>query len=189
MIGFATMKSLRLTALVLLISQSTVNCSSDASFAGKNAPNDPPSSAPATSTAPAPTVTPPPDQTSPPPDAIVQGSFTVWPEPRVPAEWQNYDIHIQVKLPSNTTTYDRLDLSGTLTGTDGFTQEINGTAFSSNWVLGWPVPGKQSFTFVSGSGVAELVMHIPGAKRGVNDTIQVRSNLLNESQSISVTFN
>jgi hypothetical protein len=64
-----------------------------------------------------------------------------------------------------------------LVGTDGYFQPINGI-FS---II-------QPFYFVPGTGYAELVMRIPGAKRGVNDTLKVTSKLINESQNISVWF-
>jgi hypothetical protein len=128
-----------------------------------------------------------PDPVKPPPQAIVQGSFTVWPVPLVPMERQDYQIHILVKLPSNTNSYNAFDLSGTLTGTDGYTQTINGTRMSPNMLF--PLPGIQTFNFYPGVAQAKLILFIPGAARGVNDRIEVRSNLINESQSISVVFN
>jgi hypothetical protein len=121
---------------------------------------------------PSPSVQPPTPQ-----QAITQGSFTVWANPPNPVEAQPYNIHIRVKLPSNVTQYTRTDLSGTLIGTDKYIQPINGI-FSFI----------QPFYFVPGSGFAELVMRIPGAKRGVNDTLTVTSKLISESQTISILF-
>lgn len=129
--------------------------------------------------------TPPPvadavPQPQPPPvpqQAVTQGSFTVWANPPNPVEGQPYNIHVRVKLPSNVNQYARNDLSGTLVGTDGYIQPMNGI-FSLI----------QPFYFVPGSGFAELVMRIPGAKRGVNDTLKVTSRLINESQDISIWF-
>lgn len=112
-----------------------------------------------------------------PQQAVTQGSFTVWANPPNPVEAQPYNIHVRVKLPSNVTQYSRNDLSGTLFGTDGYIQPMNGI-FSFI----------QPFYFVPGTGFAELVMRIPGAKRGVNDTLKVTSKLINESQSISILF-
>ena len=134
------------------------------------------------SVAPPSTVTPVPQpapQNLPPvpQQAVTQGSFTVWANPPNPVEAQPYNIHIRVKLPSNVSQYTRTDLSGTLFGTDGYVQPMNGI-FSFI----------QPFYFVPGSGFAELVMRIPGAKRGVNDTLKVTSKLINESQTISIWF-
>ncbi|NBQ52825.1 MAG: hypothetical protein EBU49_04505, partial [Proteobacteria bacterium] len=67
------------------------------------------------------------------------------------------------------------DLSGTLIGTDGYTHTI-----------GYDVDLEE---FMSGKGSAELIIFVPGAFRGVNDTLRVTSRALNESQTISIRFN
>ncbi len=123
------------------------------------------------------TVQPPAPQ--PPANAIVKGSFSVWATPSRPAQGEDYIIHIQIKLPSQTMNYYRNDLSGTLIGTDGYSQTINHPKYFM----------MQRFTYVTGSPSAEFAMLIPGAASGVNDTIKVTSKLLNESQDISVRFN
>ena len=112
-----------------------------------------------------------------PQQSITQGSFTVWANPPNPQEGQRYDVHIRVKLPSNAMQYNRADLSGTLFGTDGYFQSING-------FFGFIQP----FFYTPGTDYAELIMPIPGAKRGVNDSLKVTSRLLNESQTISIWF-
>jgi hypothetical protein len=114
-----------------------------------------------------------------PTNAIVQGSFTVWADPPHPMEKQSYFIHVRVTLPKTVTTYTRQDLSGTLIGTDGYRQRIND-----------PIMGfiTQQFHFTPGSGSAELVMLVPGALQGIDDTLQVTSQLLHESQTVLVHF-
>lgn len=184
-------KSFNPTILTVIFAAfACVRCASEPSFAGQNN-GDPSSPLPGISNDLNPVInqipSPTPDAIVPPPEAIVQGSFTVWPVPLVPMEGQPYAIHILVKLPSNTGSYNQTDLSGTLTGTDGYSQAINGMATSPN--MFFPLPGRQTFNFTPGANQAELIMFIPGAQRGINDQIQVRSNLINESQSISVTFN
>ncbi len=113
-----------------------------------------------------------------PEGAIVQGSFTVFANPSHPKEGQDYDIHIRVKLPPNTSTYLKNDLSGTVHGTDGFSHEIG------------KYPGAQfeKFSFIAGSETAELVILIPGTYAGVDDTLQVTSKLLKETQPILIHF-
>jgi hypothetical protein len=115
---------------------------------------------------------------TPPQNVIVKGSFSVWATPSHPAEAEDYVIHIQVKLPSQTMNYYKNDLSGTLVGTDGYVQRINDPmAFAF-----------QRFKYTNGSPTAELSMLISGAKAGVDDTIKVTSKLLQESQEIHVHF-
>jgi len=132
---------------------------------------------------PTPVVQPPVVNTTPqvqppvPQGAIVQGSFTVWANPPNPAQGQRYNIHMRVKLPSNVGQYSRSDLSGTLFGTDGYFQTING-------MFGFIQP----FYFDPSAGFAELVMPIPGAKQGVHDSLKVSSAVLQESQTINILF-
>jgi hypothetical protein len=110
-----------------------------------------------------------------PPGAIVQGSFTVFANPPNPMEGQDYYVHVRVKLPATLSSYSRSDLSGTLVGTDGYTHTIGYDAYLEK--------------FMSGQGSAELIIEVPGAFRGVNDTLRVTSRALNESQTISIRFN
>ncbi|MCX6119554.1 MAG: hypothetical protein NT027_18610 [Proteobacteria bacterium] len=112
------------------------------------------------------------------PNAIVKGSFTVWADPSAPKEDEDYQIHVRVKLPPGTISYNRNDLSGTLVGTDGYSQRIND-----------PDEQDQTFSFVPTAGYAELVMWIPGTYKGVDDTLRVTSRLISESQVIIVHFN
>jgi len=132
---------------------------------------------------PTPVVQPPVVNTNPqvqppvPQGAIVQGSFTVWADPPNPSQGQRYNIHMRVKLPSNVGQYSRADLSGTLFGTDGYFQTING-------MFGFIQP----FYFDPSAGFAELVMPIPGAKQGVHDSLKVSSSVLQESQTINIIF-
>lgn len=165
----------RLWSLACLAVLTTLmGCRQSSSFSGGNtrqgASQTPRADAPAPNSAPIP-------QTPVPQQAVTQGSFTVWANPPNPVEGQPYNVHMRVKLPNNVSQYNRNDLSGTLVGTDGYFQPINGI-FSFI----------QPFYFVPGTGYAELVMRIPGAKRGVNDTLKVTSKLINESQNISVWF-
>lgn len=122
-----------------------------------------------------PVVPPPP---KPPQEAVTKGSFTVWANPPNPKMFESYEIHVRVKLPANTFQYNRMDLSGTLYGTDGYQQTINVDDGLS----------VQRFNFTPGSGYAELIMPIPGASGGVSDTLTVNSRLIKESQTIKIVF-
>lgn len=115
-----------------------------------------------------------------PPNAVVKGSFSAWASPANPAPGQTYDIIINVKLPSNVMAYTESDLTGFLTGTDGYKQTIG------------PNTGKlysmQAFSYTPGSGVAQLIVHVPGAQSMVQDTVDIRSSVLNEAQTITIRF-
>jgi len=109
-----------------------------------------------------------------PPGAIVQGSFTVFADPPHPMEGQDYLVHVRIRLPTSLSDYAKSDLSGTLVGTDGYTHTIGYDAHFEN--------------FMSGKGSAELIIFVPGAERGINDTLRVTSRTLNESQTIFIRF-
>lgn len=113
------------------------------------------------------------DRTQLPRGAIVQGSFTVFADPPNPIEGQDYFVHIRIRLPSSVLNYQRSDLSGTLVGTDGYTHTIGA------WEL-------ERFNPAQGS--SELILFIPGARRGVSDTLRVTSRVLSESQTIFIRF-
>jgi hypothetical protein len=158
------------------------SCANKANFSS-NGNNQPARTDPKVKPSPTPppiTPVPTPTPAPLPPNAIVQGSFTVWADPPHPMEKQSYFIHVRVTLPASVTNYSKMDLSGTLVGTDGYSQTIND-----------PVMGfiTQKFHFTPGSGSAELVMLIPGALQGINDKLQVTSRMLQESQTVLVHFN
>lgn len=112
------------------------------------------------------------------PGAITKGSFTVWTVPDNPEPRQNYKIYIQVKLPSNTTSYLRSDLTGSVNGTDNYFRDIGREV--KDFLYG------DIFTFEGTT--ATLVLSIPGAETLVKDSIRVHSQLLNEEQDIAIVF-
>lgn len=114
-----------------------------------------------------------------PENTIVKGSFRVWTVPADPEPLMAYDIYIDVKLPSNATDYTKNDLSGAVIGTDGYEQPIGRDAVSV---------GIKSQRFESFPGRATLIISVPGALNLVKDTINIRSDLLNESQNIEIVF-
>lgn len=116
-----------------------------------------------------------------PPGSVTQGSFTVWANPANPAPGQNYDIFIAVRLPTAVAVYTEADLSGSIVGTDQYQQMI-APATSYKGI------GMQSFSYVPGSGQAQLIVHVPGAQTKVRDTVNIRSTLLNEAQTIGIIF-
>ncbi len=182
---FSIAVSLSLTAAIMSACSSN-SFSGSSGTAAPATPKTPSSNGQAVATPiPLPSATPIP--TILPQNAVTQGSFTVWAEPPNPAPGQNYSINVAVKLPSNTYSYTKADLSGTLVGTDGYQQAII------------PVTAvgiaPQTFTFtpanpsIPGSTPsALLVMHIPGAMKNVRDTLTVTSVTLQESQTIGIIF-
>lgn len=121
----------------------------------------------------------PPEDIKLPEKTVVKGSFRVWTIPADPEPLMAYDIYIDVKLPSNVSTYSRNDLSGRVVGTDGYDQPIGRDALAV---------GIKSQRFESYLGRATLIISVPGALNLVKDTINIRSDLLSESQSIEIVF-
>jgi len=116
-----------------------------------------------------------------PQGAVTQGSFTVWADPPNPAPFQDYQIFIRVSLPSNTTQYFLSDISGTLVGTDGYHQPLSESIRTNSYK-----PGQPSFNFAGQT--ADISLWVPGTYSKVQDTVQVRSTLLSESQNITIVF-
>jgi hypothetical protein len=121
----------------------------------------------------------PPEDVKLPENTIVKGSFRVWTVPADPEPLMAYDIYIDIKLPSNASDYSKDDLSGAVVGTDGYQQPIGRDALSM---------GIKSQRFESFQGRATLIISVPGALNLVKDTIDIRSDLLNESQNIEIVF-
>ena len=116
-----------------------------------------------------------------PQGAVTQGSFTVWAEPPNPAPFQDYRIFMRVSLPSNTTQYLPSDISGTLVGTDGYHQPLSESIKTNSYKPGVP-------TFDFSGQTADISLWVPGSYSKVQDTVQVHSSLLGESQNISIVF-
>jgi hypothetical protein len=114
-----------------------------------------------------------------PEDAVVKGSFRVWTIPADPAPLQDYQIHIDIKLPSNVNNYTKQDLSGRVTGTDGYQQTIGRDADDM---------GEMTQQFEALQGRATLVISVPGALNLVKDTININSTILSEEQDIEIVF-
>ena len=105
--------------------------------------------------------------------AVTKGSFSAWTDPRDPVPGVSYEIVIQFRLPPNIKTYRGNDLTGMVTGTDGYKQVIR---FRRD----------ESFNVVDGS--VQIRIRVPGADRLVKDAIRVESKLLREKQLIEIEF-
>lgn len=105
--------------------------------------------------------------------AVVQGSFTVWTEPKDPMPRKPYDIIIQIKLPSTVKQYKLTDLSGFVEGTDGYRKLIKYKTTDRARVK---------------EGIAQIAVRIPGGALLVKDVIDIRSRLLKEQQRIEIEF-
>lgn len=119
-------------------------------------------------------------------EAIQQGSFAAWTIPADPRPGQDYVIVVEVTLPDKTDRYLRTDLSGLLIGTDGYKVKIpDGSEWNG---LGWLRP-RRTPLFRREEEKARIVFFIRGAHQAlVRDTIQIRSNLLNEQQKLQIVF-
>jgi len=124
--------------------------------------------------------------------AITKGSFSVWTIPADPVPRQAYWIVIEVKLPSHIYRYQASDLSGTVVGTD--------LGMAIPWDRYWPGhavrPGSQgSFIRVKRGDYlpvknhrAQLMILIPAAAALVKDTIDIRSKILGEEQTLQIIY-
>lgn len=108
-----------------------------------------------------------------PASAVTRGSFTVWTEPEDPQPGQRYDIVIQVKMSPSIKGYRLRDLTGQVTGTDGFDK---------------PIRFKSTDRKAVHDGIVQLRIDIPGADKLVKDTIRIRSEILKEEQTIEIVF-
>ena len=126
-----------------------------------------------------------------PGNAVTRGSFSAWTIPEDPVEGQDYRIVIEVKLPGDvpSSSYQKSDLSGHVSGTDFYQQPIGNS--------GWNGPGGGGFddfgpydpeSFSMGDGRARLTVWVPGAAYLVKDTITIRSRLLDEQQRLEIVF-
>lgn len=111
-----------------------------------------------------------------PDSAVSKGSFTVWTEPEDPAPMQYYYVIVQVKLDKGISSYSKNDLTGTLVGTDGYDQQI-GRYGDLDTLKHYP-----------SKGYARLKTFVPGSYDNVRDDIKIHSDLLNETQNISIVF-
>lgn len=105
--------------------------------------------------------------------AVTKGSFSVWTVPKDPAPGVAYQIVIQFRLPGSVRTYRGSDLTGMVTGTDGYKQAIR---------FG------RTETFPVENGSVQLRIRVPGADRLVRDVIRIESKLLREKQVVEIEF-
>ncbi len=112
-----------------------------------------------------------------PDSAITKGSFTVWTEPEDPAPYEKYNVIVQVKLDKNIDSYSKSDLAGHLVGTDGYQQPLGRYGVFD------------SLKHYPDKGYARLTSRfVPGTYAGVKDTITIKSDILNETQTITIEF-
>ena len=105
--------------------------------------------------------------------AVTKGSYSAWTQPRDPDPGQNYVIVIQVRVPQSIREYRGSDLTGMVTGTDGYKQKI---VF------------KTTDKFPVKDGAVEIRVPVPGASKLVRDTIRIESRLLREKQTLRIEF-
>lgn len=106
-------------------------------------------------------------------NAVNKGSFTAWTVPKDPAPGEDYLIVIQIRLPKKVRRYPRRDLSGMVIGTDDYRQ---------------PIPDRTRGFAPVKDRLAQIVIVVPGAAELVRDTIQIRSRMLKEQQTLEIVF-
>lgn len=135
-----------------------------------------------------------------PKNAVRAGNFTVWTYPirtvfgekaepgDFPRVGEDYYIVIQVKVPKERRVYRLSDLSGMVTGTDGYTQKIPAYAFTMgpNEEL---IRARTSRAIRVIDGVVQIFIRVPAANQAfVRDRIEIESRLLDEAQLIELVF-
>lgn len=123
---------------------------------------------------------------------VTKGSFSAWTVPTDPSPGQDYKIVIRVRLPENTNRYRVSDLSGEVTGTDGYQHKIpydplkRGATVTERGDRLVPIRPSDSLKIVDRH--VQLIVNVPGASSLTRDTIQVRSKLLKEEQKLEIVF-
>ncbi|MEQ9408733.1 MAG: hypothetical protein RIK87_13435 [Fuerstiella sp.] len=125
--------------------------------------------------------------------AVTKGSFTVWTEPEAPNPQQPYFIIIEIMLPESTRMYRVNDLSGYVVGSDRYRQKIpvdretpNASFYTDEHQKLKKLTASEQIK-VRGNKV-QLAIKVPGARRLVKDTIQIRSRRLRENQELELVF-
>ena len=111
--------------------------------------------------------------------AVTQGSFTAWTVPEDPEPRQDYLVVIQIRLPKKIKQYRQEDLTGFLTGDDGYKTPIGsyrGSKYSKKYYGQFDDRANQ------------FVIKIPGAAAKVQDTINIQSKMLKEKQVLVIVF-
>jgi hypothetical protein len=139
-----------------------------------------------------------------PKNAVQKGSFAAWITPQgidnvhrrfrpvgepgeSPQQGEVYHITIRIRLPNDRVTYSISDLSGEVVGTDKYRQRIPDRAYIRDKEGNLVRPSRVSTIKVK-NHIAEIIFEVPGADEFVEDTIQVESTLLKESQTLTLKF-
>lgn len=107
------------------------------------------------------------------PDPASKGSFSATTVPADPAPGQNYFVRIRIKLPKGLKQLPRSDISGVIIGSDKYRQQF-------------PKSKKGNLPILKGEAVLEVA--VPGAAKLVEDTIRIRSKVLDEEQTLKIVF-
>ncbi|HVV98842.1 MAG TPA: hypothetical protein VHB77_00810 [Planctomycetaceae bacterium] len=101
---------------------------------------------------------------------VSKGSFTAWTVPEDPAPGETYSIVIQVDYGKAGKQQRWGDVTGTVVGTDGYRKTFN----------------SKNSLYISKAG--QIIVKIPGAAENIRDVINVRSEILKESQQLEIVF-
>lgn len=122
--------------------------------------------------------------------AVADGRFKAWTVPQIPSEKEDYQVFIQVTLPSGggAQSVAKTDLSGLIKGSDGFEQKIEQAFDKIPGPIPIAVPFDPRGKFEVKGGVATLSFFVPYAPRHESDTITVRSKVLNEDATLTINY-
>lgn len=125
-------------------------------------------------------------------NAVTKGSFTAWTVPDDPAPYKPYYIVIEIKVPENVRRYPLSDLKGELVGTDNWRQSLpweprdpTATRVQRRGRIVAVTP-KDNLPIKNGR--AQVLIRVQAADPEVQDTIQIESRMLNESQKLMIEF-
>jgi hypothetical protein len=112
---------------------------------------------------------------------VARGAFAVWAEPETPIPGVPYNVFIQVRLPAGTSGFEKSDLTGKLSGSDGYSQLI-GKSLLDN-----PSGGDYQSEELRGR-YGLLTLLVPGGKQGGKDVVKVKSALAHDEQTLTIEY-
>lgn len=119
-------------------------------------------------------------------NAVTKGSFTAWTVPDDPKPGTHYHIVIEINLPKRRRRYSSRDLTGYVIGTDRYTIPIG--FFQGGWIIRGGRFHSRKYYGHFNQKEKKFVIKVEGAEALVEDTIKVRSELLDEEQTLKIVF-
>ena len=124
---------------------------------------------------------------------VSKGSFSAWTVPEDPEPRKDYMIVIRIKLPEKTRLYRISDLSGTVQGSDDYSQYLPFDPEKPDYGArtersGQIVKLRSSSRLRVIKNHVQVMIPVKGGDTLVRDTIHVRSRMLKEDQKLEIEF-